>query len=206
MLFKLFGVGVELLIPNFVVCFVLRFNQIHPSKNLANMCVPAHAAICECASGVSPFCQKCEPPLREISHPTHGDTIKRKTRQLKSKNMHLYLLSNRYQTEGEWHSVNTKILRDSKSLVFQNPISASLRKLCCGLHVNTKVPVVNNRACLDSVSFPTSHEASCILLPAPFTQMLNCPRCLICSLLFFADFVSSAQLCHSNYSQFPFSF
>ncbi|GLD74531.1 voltage-dependent calcium channel subunit alpha-2/delta-3-like protein [Lates japonicus] len=43
--------------------------------------------------------------------------------------------------------------------------SASRRPLCCGLHVNTKVPVVSNGTCFISISFSTSQLTSSANLP-----------------------------------------
>eukprot|EP00064_Thunnus_orientalis_P006937 superscaffoldBa00000746_g6956 len=49
-------------------------------------------------------------------------------------------------------SNNREVLRD--------PVIVGRRPLGCGLHVNTKVPVVNSGTCFVSLSFPTSQAAS----------------------------------------------
>lgn len=41
---------------------------------------------------------------------------------------------------------------------------AGQRKLCCGLHIITEVPVVNSGTCFISLSFPASQRACSVKL------------------------------------------
>lgn len=114
--------------------------------------------------------------------PTQRETKKSMTLESKAKcNIHLYLFRKETQTilwqiytcMQEWDSCDMpgQLLRVCVCIeVLRDPITASWRPLCCGLHVNNKVPVVNNRIFFISLSFPSSKPARSTEAQLPLTR------------------------------------
>lgn len=137
------------------------------------------ACICVCPSGVSFSHQSLCP--RGLS-PTQKEAMKTMTLKLKANcNIHLYLFSKETQTilwqtytcvnarmGFLWHARPTlKCLCVLTQEVLRDPASASCRPLCCGLHINTEVPVVNNWTFFVSLSFPTFSTSQIYQAPLP---------------------------------------